>query len=212
MGNMQKRITLLIALFAVTLAGVQAASRLRETRHRMPDWSAVPYDLDDWQGKDTTFDPVYGADPADTSLLRVYSRGADSPVILYVGFYRDLTTSLDVHTPEICYPAQGWTISTVNLSHNGVFRRQPIPAKEIVADKTGIKRLVTWWNQAGSQPFETRIRYVYAMLAMSLFTGRTDGSLVRIETPIEADGEAAANARVGEFCKSLLPRLEKALP
>jgi len=50
------------------------------------------------------------------------------------------------------------------------------------------------------------------MLMMSVLTGRTDGSLVRIESPIDAGGEAAAQARIEDFRKSFLPMLEKALP
>jgi len=212
MGNMQRRLILLIVLFTFTLAGVRAAGKWREAQRRLPDWGSVPYEFNEWRGLDTTFDPVYGTDPADSSLLRFYGKGNQTPVVVYVGFYGDLVTIQEVHTPELCYPAQGWTISAVGQSSSGVFRGQRTPAKRLVADKAGTSRLVTWWYNAGSRPFETRIRYVYAMLAMSMLTGRTDGSLVRIETPIDKGGEAAAQARIEEFRKSFLPELEKALP
>jgi EpsI family protein len=179
---MRTRLIGLIVLLAITLVGVRAASRSRSSLERLPDWGVVPYELGGWGGKDATFDPVYGSDPSDTNLLRVYSRKGEPPIIVYVGFYRDLATILEVHTPELCYPAQGWTIRSVGRSGGGQFRGQPISAKEIVADKNGTKRLVTWWYNAWSKPFETRIRYVYGMLLMSTFTGRRDGSLVRIET------------------------------
>jgi hypothetical protein len=46
-----------------------------------------------------------------------------------------------------------------------------------------------------------------------MITGRTDGSLVRLETPIDtAGGDAAAQTRIEEFQKNFLPRLEEALP
>jgi len=209
---MQRRLILLAILLGLTLVGVEAATRSRLSRSYEPHWSLVSNDLDGWRGKDTSFDPVYGVDPADSSLLRIYAHGERDRVIVYVGFYHDLATILEVHTPELCYPAQGWRISEVSKSTQGRFRGHSISAEMIEADKNGTKRLVTWWYNAGSHPFETRIRYVYAMLIMSMITGRTDGSLVRIESPIDEGGGVAAQARIEEFRKALLPELEKALP
>jgi len=209
---MRTRLIGLILLLAITLFGVRTASTSLNSLGRLPEWSAVPYEFDGWSGKDAKFDPVYGNDPSDTNLLRVYDRPGGTPIIVYVGFYRDLATILEVHTPELCYPAQGWAIQSVGHSRGGQFRGQPITAKEILADKNGTKRLVTWWYNAGSRPFETRIRYVYGMLLMSTITGRRDGSLVRIETPVDAGGEAAANGEIENFRQDFLPALEKALP
>jgi len=209
---MRTRLIGLIVLLGITLAGVRAASRSRHSTELLPDWSAVPYELAAWSGRDTTFDPVYGSDPSDTSLLRVYTKSGQSPIIIYVGFYKDLATILEVHTPELCYPAQGWRIRPAGRSSGGQFRGHAISAKQILAGRNGTNRLVTWWYNAGSKPFETRIRYVYGTLLMSTFTGRRDGSLVRIETPIDIRGEAAANAEIEEFRSAFLPALDKALP
>jgi len=209
---MRSRLIGLIVMLGITLVGVRVASQSRNTLERLPDWNAVPYEFAGWSGKDAAFDPVYGSDPSDTNLLRVYDRPGGTPIIVYVGFYKDLATILEVHTPELCYPAQGWAIRSVGHSDSGQFRGQAISAKEIVADKNGTKRLVTWWYNAGSKPFETRLRYVYGMLLMSTLTGRRDGSLVSIETPIGAGGEGAANKQIEDFRSSFLPDLDRALP
>jgi EpsI family protein len=212
MGNERTRLTILIALFACSSVGVHAATRYRASQKHFPDWGAVRYQIGDWTGKDTNFDPVYGTDPADSSLLRVYGRGNSAPIIAYVGFYGDLTGILEVHTPELCYPAQGWAILSTKRSSAGVYRGGTILANQIVVDKGGDRRLVIWWYIAGSRPFTARIRYIYAMLALSTFTGRTDGSMVRLETPIVSEAEAAARNRIDEFRESFLPELDWALP
>lgn len=212
MGKEQIRLTVLVALFVLTLIGVQAATRHRQEQKRLPDWSVVPYQFDGWSGTDSQFDPIYGSDPAGTSLLRIYRQGTRPPVIAYVGFFEDLPTVLEVHTPEVCYPSQGWNIVSSRKTPGGIFRGVHIPAEEIVADKMGDRRLIVWWYNAGSRVFETRIRYIFAMLAMSTLTGRTDGSMVRLETPVEPGSEAAASIRLEEFRKSLLLKLETALP
>jgi EpsI family protein len=212
MGNTRIRIIVLLVLFAATFAGGQAATEHRYAQKRLPYWDGVPYKVGEWSGSDARFDSVYGTDPAETSLLRVYRVGTKPPVIVYVGFFADLATVLDVHTPELCYPAQGWTIMSAGESQAGNFRGHRIRAKEIVADKSGERRLIAWWYNAGSSPFETRIRYVYAMLAMSTVTGRTDGSMVRLETPVDLAGEAAAQGRIDAFQKDFIPELAKVLP
>lgn len=213
MGNERIRLTALIALFAVSLLGARAIAHVRPAPQGTgPDWSAVPHRLGSWSGSDGKFDPIYGTDPADTSLLRVYSRGDEPPVILYAGFYSDLSAILEVHSPEICYPSQGWTVLSLGTHPAGDYRGRPVSASDAVVDKTGNERLVSWWYNAGATPSETRIRDVWAMIALSIVTGRKDGSLVRFETPFTQGGEAAARARVLEFQKIFLPVLDKALP
>lgn len=212
MGIERIRLTVLIALVAGTFACVRATTRYRASQTRLPDWAAVPYQFDGWSGVDGEFDPVYGVDPAQTSLLRIYRQKENAPVIVYVGFYSNLATILEVHNPERCYPGQGWTILSRGNPATAVFRDKWIPAQEIIVGKDGNRRLVRWWFNAGSQPIRTRLRHIYAMLAMSTITGRTDGSIVRLESPIGQDGETVAEARIDVFQKRILPQLERALP
>jgi EpsI family protein len=209
---MQKRVAVLTILLGITFFAERWAERQHVNHKREPDWSAVPKLIDGWEGVDTNFDPVYGADPASSSLLRVYHKEATGEVIVYAGFHNDLAATLEVHTPELCYPAQGWTVSKMHSEGAGTFRGRGVRAKAFYAERLGSKRLVTWWYIAGSRPIEDRIRNVYAMLLLSIFTGRVDGSFIRIETDVEREGERAAEARIEEFRGSFLPKLEAALP
>lgn len=212
MANMTKRIVLLLAIFIATGLAAHSAARHRVTRSLTPDWSNVPPNLAGWRGTDAAFDPVYGDDPADTSLLKVFDREPRESIIVYVAFYRDLAKILELHTPERCYAGQGWrNLKTVDTSL-GTIRGKTIPAKEMLVEKGGHRRLVMWWYMAGPRPFENRIRYIYAMLAMSTLTGRTDGALVRFETPLEAGQEVTARARIEEFARNFQEQLDKALP
>lgn len=212
MGSERVRLIVLIALFAISFAVARGATQFRKQQRHLPDWSAVPYQFDGWIGTDAQFDYIYAVDPADTSLVRVYREGNGLPVSVYIGFYSDLATILDVHTPELCYPAQGWIILSSRTSPAGVYRGRRITEKEALMGKDGDRRLVVWWYNAGSRPLENRIRYVYTMLAMSTFTGRTDGSMIRMDTPVENGNEAAAYKRIEEFRKSFNLFLDRALP
>jgi EpsI family protein len=212
MGSERIRVIILVAVLTVTFGGARSAAHYRRGQRRQPNWRALPYEVGSWRGMDGRFDPVYGTDPADTSLLRIYHKDGKPPVIAYVGFFSDLATIIEVHTPELCYPAQGWEVQSAGNAMAGNFRGAQISAKGIIVNKNGDRRLVVWWYNAGSRPFQTRIRYVYAMLAMSAFTGRTDGSMVRLETPLGHEPESAAIARIEDFQSMLLPALDAALP
>lgn len=212
MDDRRVRLIALATIFLACFAAVLVVSPNRRPQRRLPNWDLVPYTIDGWSGAEAKFDPIYGTDPAESSLLRIYRRGEEVPVILYVGYFGDLSTILDVHTPELCYPAQGWSIIGSRISPPVTFRGKPIQSKQIVADKLGNRRLVVWWYNAGARPIGTQLRHVFAMLAMSTLTGRSDGSMVRLETPVDGGGEAAAEARIVEFRRSVLPELEKTLP
>jgi EpsI family protein len=212
MGSERIRLIILIAVLTLTFGGTRAADHYRLGQRRQPNWSVVPYEVGGWRGTDGKFDSVYGTDPADTSLLRVYHKAEAPPVVAYVGFFGDLATIIEVHTPEICYPAQGWEVRSARNPMARNFRSTQISPKGIIVDKNGDRRLVVWWYNAGSRPFQTRIRYVYAMLMMSALTGRTDGSMIRLETPLGHDPESAAIARIEDFQSMFLPMLDAALP
>lgn len=207
-----KRIFLLTGIFLVTAVAAYSAARHRVSPTRAPDWSSVSSNFAGWRGADTMFDPIYGDDPADTSLLKVFDRKPGESVIVYVAFYRDLAKILELHTPERCYAGQGWQTIKIENTSFGSLRGKTIPMKEMLVEKAGRRRLVLWWYMAGPRPFENRIRYIYAMLAMSTLTGRTDGALVRFETPFDAGQEVTARARIEEFARNFQEQLDKALP
>lgn len=212
MATIPFRIIVVVGLMALTTVGVHSAVAFNHSQRRHPDWSKIKYQIGPWQGREEQFDPVYGSDPATTSTLRIYKHDQQPPVILYVGFHADITSILDLHTPAICYPAQGWRIMSQGQDPAGAFRGAQIDGSEIVVDKDGSRRLVMWWYTAGDKTFQYRMRYVYRMLLTSLVTGRTDGSIVRIETPTIKGDDAAAKSRVLEFSHLLLPQLESAIP
>jgi EpsI family protein len=197
MGNQPLRLTILIVLFALTIICARAAAQHRISQRFAPDWSAVPRELDGWTGKDGTFDSAYGLDPADTGLLRVYQTAGGQPVIAYVGFYHNLATYMEFHTPEICYPAQGWTLLSSGRSAHVIENRGgQFRPEEAIVEKGGQRRLVVWWYYSGSRAFENRMRYAYAVLILSSLGGRRDGSMVRLETPLNVNDDGLGSRRI----------------
>jgi EpsI family protein len=214
MARFEIRIAILLGLMVGTLVTVESAMRAKARRMKEVSWDHVPYQLGQWKGEDTQFNPVYGFDPADSSLLRIYRTArTDSVIVVYVGFHRDLLTGLDMHSPDLCYPAQGWALISQKTSEIGLFRSAALRVNQIVVSKDGEFRLVAWWYQSGSHDFQGRIRQVYRMMFLAMFNGRTDGDIVRLEVPFRnRDDEPKADERLLKFTALLFPALDRALP
>jgi EpsI family protein len=213
MGNEFVRLMLIAALLAVTVVGVRAGEEFHAARKpNYPQWGEIPHQLSDWRGRDAEFDPIYGPDVSDTNLLRVYENSQRQVVIAYVGYYRELTKILEVHSPEVCYPAQEWTIASTGKFTVGEYRGRTIRADQAVVEKAGSRRIVVWWYNAGGRPYENRIRFLWALPAYAAVTGRSDGSMVRFEAPFVAGEEDKARQALMDFQQSFLPVLDRALP
>jgi EpsI family protein len=207
------RIIILIALFGCTSWAARAASHYRtETSHHPPEWDVLPYRVREWNGWDEKLDPMYGKDPSDTMMLRTYEGKNHKHVFVYVGYYADLPAIMEVHNPEICYQAQGWSIVSNGESDLALYRGKTRRPQQMLVSKDANSRLVMWWYNVGSHRFEDRLRYVYIFLAFSSLQGRTDGSLVRLEAPLEGEEQENARVRLERFRNDFLPSLDLVLP
>lgn len=207
------RVVVLIVLFAGSLIAAKAATRYRSILLvKPPEWNLVPYSFGEWNGWDVKFSSPEEQDLSDAMLLRAYVGKDHKHVLMFVGYYSDVAAIMEFHTPEVCYPAHGWSIRSEGESGEATFRGQAIRAQRMLVRKVDEDRIVMWWYNAGGHAFEDRLRYVYLSLAMASLRGRTDGSLVRLEAPLEGDSESAAQARLEKFRGDFLPLLEHALP
>lgn len=213
MARKRIHITILIVLFGCASLAARTASHYRsELVRHPPNWDVFPYQLREWKGWDAKFDPVYGKDPSDAMLLRTYEGKGHKHVFLYIGYYKDLPAVMEIHNPEICYQAQGWSILSNGESNLVFYRGKALRAEQMLVNKETNSRVVMWWYNVGSRPFEDRLRYVYISLALSSLQGRTDGSLVRLEAPLEGEEKEAAQVRLEQFRNDFLPLLDQAMP
>lgn len=184
----------------------------RPENSKGPDWTEVPYQIAGWTGINAQLDPLLGFDPADSSLLRIYHRTDADPVVVYAGFHWNVPKTLEDHEPDQCYPAQGWKITNEKKIAIGNFRGYAIQGKEMQVEKNGDHRLVVWWFNVGDHPFENRMRQVYRLMLTSMFDGHSDGTIVRVETPLENGEVTQAHLRALTFSRALLGNLQTALP
>ncbi|MEM0921591.1 MAG: VPLPA-CTERM-specific exosortase XrtD [Pseudomonadota bacterium] len=150
---------------------------------------------------------------ADDYLSAAYFReGARAPVDLFVAWYRNQSTADGIHSPEVCIPAGGWEMSEIEVTEIPLTvsgENITVPVNRAIIQKGLSRQLVYYWfDQSGRRMTSDYAAKLY-VLWDALETGRTDGALVRLVTPITpSESIASADARLQEMMAETLPVLD----
>lgn len=191
----------------------------RVTPERTP-LALFPADLGAWQADSMQrlardAERVLKAD--DYHLASYRSAGAAKPVDLFIAFYDRQIEGRGIHSPEVCIPSGGWEVSEWARADLVVSGRDGstvrLPANRAVIQKGLDRQLVLYWYEQRGR----RMTNAYAVKAVTfwdaVFTGRTDGALVRLITPLAAgESPAQAEARLADFIGSFVSELPQFLP
>jgi exosortase D (VPLPA-CTERM-specific) len=212
-------ITVLVcaATFGVTSS---VASAMRSAPIPVRDsFSGFPRDLGDWTGQPTELDAATLGllRPTDYYLGDFAEKPSDVPVNFYSVYYNSLAEGAAIHSPRVCLPGAGWEFAS--LQERKFSELAPGVAGTYtyaVIQKGEQKILMYYWYQQRQRRTASEFWMKYYLLVDNLFTSRTDGGLVRLDTPIIAAdgdrGEAKANARLQNFAQTLFPKLPSYLP
>jgi EpsI family protein len=168
--------------------------------------------LDRWQGQDIPLsEGVERMLRADSQLQRRYVSPDTDWVWLYVGYYGTERGGRPEHTPWVCYPSAGWVIlSAIETSPGGHSSDASADRlNELVVEQGGERRLVHFWYQTHrtrSIATETGLTIDHVLGRLSA-SGRADGALVRLSTPIDRGGLESARDRLRDFAAVLEPQL-----
>ena len=132
---------------------------------------------------------------ADHNVQRAYLHPLGYQIFVYVGYYGTERGGTPEHTPDICYPAQGWQIVESMIQRAG--GQGGFDLREFVVEQAGERRLVHYWYRTGSQSGLTsvvglRLRHVVDRMTEN----RGDGALVRLSTPLDSSNIASARTRL----------------
>jgi EpsI family protein len=141
-----------------------------------------------------------------SQLARNYRQDSFSPpmmlVIAYGGAQSD---SLQIHRPEFCYPAVGFSIAQRQLTNLKISDRVSIPAVAMTAEMPDRVEDVVYWTRLGEYLPQTAGQQRKDRLATSLDGYIGDGMLVRAST-IRSDGPPRY-AEISAFLASLVMSL-----
>jgi EpsI family protein len=167
----------------------------------------LPHRLGSFEGVDAPLEAgVEKMLQADFNLQRLYAHPLGGFVSLYVGYYGTARGGTPEHTPSACYSAQGWSILERATLPSGLESAGRV--REYVVESQGRRELVMFWYRSfrrSGMVSTARLRLDH--LLGQLESGRGDGALVRISTPLTGVERSAARSLLFSFARSLEPEL-----
>ncbi len=203
-----------VVLLAGAAVFLEARKQPEPTLLRKP-FEEFPRLLGDWQGRDSPLDPdvrrLLG--PGDF-LLRLYRRPTPGPPLdLFVAYFASQRTGDTIHSPQNCLPGAGWTPLERGRVEIGLPDGRRITVNRYVIGKGLERQMVLYWYQAHGRAVASEYWAKFYLVADAIRTNRSDGSLVRIITPV-GSGERLERAeqRAVGFAEQILPLLDSFIP
>jgi EpsI family protein len=175
-----------------------------------------PHQLGEWSGSDVAIpqDVREVLGPGDF-LLRVYQNTTvrQPYVDLFMAYFPSQRAGDTIHSPKNCLPGAGWSpvdSSQITLSLPG---RAPFPVNRYVISKGPDRELVLYWYQAHERAVASEYWAKFYLVADSMHLNRSDGSLIRVTTPLRAEeGQDAVQRRLVSVVGEVVPRLDEYIP
>jgi EpsI family protein len=181
-----------------------------------PPLSTFPTQLQSWTGTDITIEKetrdVLG--PGEFLLRRYDNQAAEEPTAdLFIAYFPSQRTGDTMHSPQNCLPGSGWSPVEKRLVTLMVPGVAAFPANRYVIAKGEERELVLYWYLSHGRALASEYRAKIALVLDSIRTKRSDGSLIRITTPL-LPGETidAGMRRLAPFADQVVPRLNRYIP
>ena len=183
--------------------------------HEVPDRPGLfvyPLQLGEWYGTPKTLDQetlrVLGAD--DYFLADYQSPGDGNLINLWVAYYDSLLQDGgNVHAPTTCLPGAGWEYTSL-VEFDTPLRdlsQGPLTVNRGIITKGQERILLYFWLELRGRHATGHEARLYNLWD-SLTTGRSDGALIRVFTPLAPGEDATAgDARLLRFLERSYPAL-----
>jgi EpsI family protein len=148
----------------------------------------IPRAFDDWREVKQNTVPM--VDPQQQEMIdKIYTQTLDRTyvntdgyrIMLAIAYGDDQRDSMQIHYPEVCYPAQGFTLEA-KVAGNLTTASGLIPVTRIQTSLGQRNEPVTYWTTIGDQVFQGGIQKKLAEMRYGLNGQIPDGMLVRISS------------------------------
>ena len=147
-------------------------------------------------------------------LLRSYNDGADGGgVNLFIAYFPSQRTGDTIHSPKNCLPGSGWTPVRSDRITIAVPGQAPFLVNRYVIAQAQQRQLVLYWYWAHNRAVASEYAAKFYLISDSIRMHRTDGSLVRVTTPIaENQSIESAQQTLLSFSSNVVPLLNTYVP
>ena len=175
----------------------------------------VPMAFGGWTTVDTEGDGVVKPETAGTLAATLYNEiiarkylnsDTDDRVMMLIAYGNTQSDLLQLHRPEVCYPAVGFSVLEARTVHLPVASGAVLPAREVVARKGDYQENILYWTRLGEYLQTTSGEQRKARLYSGMRGFLPDGGLFRFSI-------AGPNPETSfRSLKQFLPQLILAVP
>lgn len=194
----------------------------RKPRHHV-DFSAgakiealVPLKFADWTFMDSSGLVLPPEDQLQDKLYsqlltRTYSNAAGQQIMLLIAYNASQDGVVQVHRPEVCYPASGYRLTVINEHVVPLAANLNIPARHVVAE-TGLRREeIIYWTRLGSYFPRKWSEQRWAVFMQNLRGDIPDGLLIRISSVMPGMSPSSLDNFARALYESVNPRMKRVL-
>lgn len=171
--------------------------------------------IGEWQGEAprTLDEKVLEVLRLNNYVDRVYRNAEGEWMSLYVGYFEDQKSGQTIHSPKNCMPGAGWNFEqteTVTFEiesdqhptiHFKALRGMLLNKKQ--------RMLSYYWYQSRGRFMAGEIAHKWFLITDAIRYNRTDGALVRVLAPLDAESDLeAVDAEVRAFIREFVPTLQ----
>ena len=206
------RFFVIIALFCAAFGTVLLTSRAEEIPPVKP-FSDFPDTIGPWQGrKGALADGILQVLGVEDYVLSDFTRPPDRFVNLYIGFYKSQRKGDLIHSPRNCLPGAGWHIvDTGREILTDPETGQTYKVASLVLKKRDQYQMVLYWFHSRGRIIASEYMQKIWLVIDAVFRNRTDGSFVRLITPVTSTQQEAVQL-LREFAGHLKPKLDEYIP
>jgi EpsI family protein len=147
---------------------------------------------------------ILGSLELDDYVNHYLSNGRET-VSLYIGYYLTSKKVGAAHSPQVCFPGQGWVLSdseNKSLKIGG----EKINLTTMVASLGPRKELLIYWFQAYDLTSPETFLQKLNTLWSKFRNGRTDNAFVRVMVPLNDNSMETAYVTGVKFIEAFYPR------
>ena len=146
------------------------------------------------------------------TLNRTYANDKGYRIMLALAYGEDQRDSMQLHYPEVCYPAQGFSLQDKKTDTLST-ATGTIPVTRILTSLGPRNEPVTYWTMVGDRVVRSGIQKKIAEMSYGLSGKIPDGMLIRVSS---IDGDAAhayemQNGFTDQMLRALKPEYRKRL-
>jgi EpsI family protein len=207
-----QRTIIIIVIMLITAALTGFASHSERITPNKP-FSEFPLEIGQWKGKKGELDQqVYNILGVEDYILANYRKTSGEMVNLYVGFYQSQKEGDIIHSPKNCMPGAGWNITDTSIETiHMTDTKKTIKVIKLILQKGAEKQVVLYWFQSRGRIIASEYMQKIWLVIDSITKHRTDGSFVRLISPVTVDEKTTLKV-LKEFADKVYPVLNEHIP